>query len=69
VAKSEILRALRQLPLGVRGSSRPALERPRACGCGAPRETRAPICNRVDADTEPELPEDFVADIRWARGD
>jgi hypothetical protein len=28
------------------------------------------ICNRVvDADTEPELPEDFVTDIRRARGD
>jgi hypothetical protein len=32
---------------------------------GAPK---MPVCNRVDAFTEPELPDDFVVDIR-ARGD
>ena len=32
---------------------------------GAPK---TPVCNRVDAFTEPELPDDFVVDRR-ARGD
>jgi hypothetical protein len=26
------------------------------------------VCNRVDTGTEPELPEDFVVDIRKIRG-
>ena len=34
-----------------------------ACGCGAPGEPCL-VWNRVDADTEPELPEGFVVDIR-----
>ena len=34
-----------------------------------PLETHCPICNRVDGDTEPELPEDFVVEIRRALGD
>jgi hypothetical protein len=40
---------------------------PRACGCGAPGDP-CPVCNRVDTGTEPELPEDFVVDIRKIRG-
>jgi hypothetical protein len=35
---------------------------PRACGCGAPGDP-CPMCNnRIDEDTEPELPEDFVVE-------
>jgi hypothetical protein len=36
---------------------------PRACGCGAPGDP-CPVRNRVDSDTESELPEGFVVDRR-----
>jgi hypothetical protein len=38
-------------------------EGPRACGCVAPGEP-CPVCNRVDDDTLPELPEGFIVDIK-----
>ncbi len=37
-------------------------EGPRACGCGAPGEP-CPVCNRVEGDQIPELPEGFRVDI------
>jgi hypothetical protein len=62
-----VLCALRQLPLGLRGTPNRPWEGPRACGCGAPGDP-CPVRNRVDTGTEPELPEDFVVDIRKIRG-
>ncbi len=34
----------------------------RACDCGGAGDP-CPICNRVDSDTMPEMPDDFVADV------
>jgi hypothetical protein len=45
-------------------------EGPRTCGCVAPGDP-CPVCNRMNADGEPELPklpEDFVVDIRSPAG-
>jgi hypothetical protein len=39
---------------------------PRASGCGAPGEPCA-VCNRSDADTMPELPEDFIVETKERR--
>jgi hypothetical protein len=43
---------------------RPWEDSPRSCCCGAPGEP-CPVCNnRIDEDSEPELSEDFIVNIK-----
>jgi hypothetical protein len=55
---NEVLRAVRQLSLGMRGPSGAALARTTRMRLYAGEP--CPVCNRPDADTLPELPEGFV---------
>jgi hypothetical protein len=62
-SRDAILCPLRQHPMGLFHPDRPWIDSLRDCECGAPGEP-CPVCNQVDEDHEPELPEGFEVENR-----